>query len=184
MSDILTQADQGFQKALEHLRSEFSRLQIGRASAALVEHINVEAYGMSQPLKAVASVSIPDSRTIQIQCWDKGVMHDVEKAIQVSGIGLNPINDGIYIRLNIPQLTEERRKELVKVVYRYAEEAKIGIRNERQQAMNKLDGLKKDKTMPEDEFHGEVKKLQDTVDQFNKMIDEAAKKKEADVMTI
>ena len=102
MSDFITPAEQGFQKALDHLRSEFSRLQIGRANAALVEGINVEAYGSSQPLKALASVSVPDSRTLQIQCWDKSVMKDVEKAIQISGLGINPVNDGIYIRLNFP----------------------------------------------------------------------------------
>lgn len=184
MSDILVQAEKGFEKALEHLRSEFARLQIGRASAALVEGIHVEAYGSSQPLKALASVSVPDSRTLQIQCWDKAVMKDVEKAIQVSGLGINPVNDGIYIRLNFPQLTEERRKELAKVVHRYSEDAKIAVRTERQHAMGKFDGLKKSKEMAEDEYHGWVKRLQDKVDQCNKMIDEAARKKEVDVLTI
>lgn len=183
-SDLVSQAELSFQKALEHLRSQYASLQIGRANAALVEGIKVEAYGSFQPLKAIASIVIPDARTIQIQCWDRSLLHEAEKAIQVSGIGLNPVNDGILIRLNIPQLTEERRKDLVKIVHRYSEDARIAVRTERQQILNKLDAMKKAKEITEDELHGSGKKLQEKVDAINKQIDEMAKKKEQDLLSI
>lgn len=182
--DLLSQSEQAFQKALEHLRTQYASLQIGRASAALVEEIKVEAYGTVQPLKSVASIVIPDARTIQIQCWDKSLMHDVEKALQIANLGINPVNDGVFIRLNIPPLTEERRKDLVKVVHRYSEDARIAVRTERQQILNKLDSMKKSKEISEDDFHGSSKKLQEKVDAVNKQIDEVAKKKEQELMNI
>lgn len=184
ISEFLSQADQNFQKAAEHLSSEYGSLQTGRANAALVENVKVEAYGTLQPLKAVASVTISDARTIQIQCWDKSLMGATEKALQISDIGIHPVNDGVFIRLNIPQMTAERRKELVKVVNRYAEEARIAVRNERQQILNKFGEMEKNKTISENEFHGAVKKLQDKVDAVNRNIDGLAHKKEEELMKI
>jgi ribosome recycling factor len=137
-----------------------------------------------QPLKAVANIAVPDAKTVQIQCWDKSLMSAVEKAIQISDIGINPVNDGVYIRLNIPPLTEDRRKDLVKVVHRMAEEARIVVRTERQQANGKIGDLEKAKTISEDDARGFQKKLQDKVDQVNKTIDEVAKKKEVELLTI
>ena len=183
-SSFVSQVQQEFDKSLEHLRSELSRLQIGRANAALVEIIKVEAYGTPQPLKSVASVVISDARTIQIQCWDKSLMGEVEKAIQISDIGIHPVNDGVYIRLNIPPLTEDRRKELVKVVNKYAEEARIAVRASRQAVNNKFDAIKKNKEINEDEFHSAAKQVQEKVDAANKVIDEVAKKKEQELMTV
>jgi len=173
-----------FQKAVDHLRDEFSRLQVGRASAALVENINVDVYGSSQPLKAIANVSIPEARTIQIQPWDKGSLAPIEKAIVGIGTGLNPVNDGICVRINIPPLTEERRIDLTKTVKKLAEDAKIAIRNSRQDAHNQFKELQKSGDITEDDHKGSDKKLQTKVDDFNNMIDKVSTEKEKDVMTV
>ncbi|MFA7278244.1 MAG: ribosome recycling factor [Candidatus Gracilibacteria bacterium] len=171
-------------KAIEHLKDEFSKLQVGRATPALVEDVKVDAYGSLQPLKAVASVSVPDAKTIQIQPWDRGLLGAIEKGIQIANIGLTPNNDGVYIRINIPPLTEERRKDLVKVVSRYSEEAKITIRNTRQDTNNSFNAMKKNSEMTEDELHAGMKVVQDHVDRSNREIEEMSKKKEQDIMTV
>lgn len=182
--DILHGANELMIKAVSHLKDEFSRLQVGRASASLVEEVRVDAYGSLQPLKSVASVSVPDAKTIQIQPWDRGLLTAIDKGIQMANLGLTPNNDGVVIRINIPPLTEERRKELVKVVGRYSEEAKIGVRNVRQDVNNTLNAMKKASEITEDELHGAMKELQVHVDHANKEIDEMAKKKEQDIMTV
>lgn len=182
--NVIDTASSQMKKAVEHLKEEFSKLQIGRANVSLVEDVKVDAYGSLQPLKAVASVSVPDAKTIQIQAWDRGLLGAIEKGIQIANIGLMPNNDGVYIRINIPPLTEERRRDLVKVVGRYAEEAKIAIRNVRQDTNNTFNTMKKNSEMTEDElFHG-TKIIQDHVDACNKEIDEMSKKKEQDIMTV
>ncbi len=173
-----------FQKIKEHLSSEFSRLQVGRASSVLVEEIPVEAYGSTQPIKAISSVSIPDARTIQIQPWDKGLLSHIEKAIVGIGTGLNPKNDGICIRINIPPLTEERRKELTKLVSKMSEDAKISVRTSRQDVQKIFRTQKANSEITEDDFFVAEKDLQDAVDMVNKEIDEMAKKKETDIMTV
>ncbi|MDX9970862.1 MAG: ribosome recycling factor [Candidatus Gracilibacteria bacterium] len=173
-----------FKKIKEHLLSEFSRLQVGRASAVLVEDIPVEAYGSTQPVKALASVSIPDARTIQIQPWDKGLLSHIEKAIVGVGTGLNPKNDGICIRISIPPLTEERRKELTKVVGKMTEESKISVRSVRQDAQKVFKNQKANSEITEDDFFVAEKLLQDSVDAVNKDIEGLAEKKEADIMTV
>jgi len=171
-------------KALTHLKDEYSRLQIGRASAALVEGISVDAYGVKQPLKAMATIAIPDAKTIMIQPWDKGQLGDIEKAIQVSDIGLSPVNDGVSVRLNIPPLTEERRKDLTKVVHRLAEETRIAVRNSRQKMNDTIKSMEKSGDITEDDSRGKSKKLQDKVDVANKSIEDLAKSKENDIMTV
>lgn len=181
---LLDTADIQMKKAVEHLKDEFGKLQVGRANASLVEDVKVDAYGSLQPLKAVASVSIPEAKTIQIQPWDRALLGAIEKGIQIANIGLTPNNDGVYIRINIPPLTEERRKDLVKVVGRYTEEAKIGIRNVRQDTNNTFNTMKKDSEMTEDELHGGTKELQNRVDAYNQEIDSMSKKKEQDIMTV
>ncbi len=182
--DLLKQAQAEFDQAFAHLKDEFSRLQIGRASAALVEGIQVDAYGVKQPIKAMASISIPDAKTIQIQPWDRSQLGVIEKAIQNSDLNIMPVNDGIALRINMPQMTEERRKELSKVVHRLAEEARIAVRHPRQKAIEKAKELQKSAEITEDQLKGFEKQLQDRVDKVNQEIETSAKNKEQDVMTV
>lgn len=181
---LLQQFQQDFTKAMDHLRQEFGGLQIGRASAALVEGLQVEAYGTKQPLKAVANISVPDSKTVQIQPWDKSQLGAIEKAIQNSDLNLSPVNDGIVVRLSIPPLTEERRRDLTKVVSRLAEEARIVVRSARQKGHDRARELEKSSEITEDQLHGFEKKLQEKVDDANRQIEEIAKSKEADIMRV
>lgn len=173
-----------FEKAFAHMKEEFAKLQIGRASAALVEGINVESYGSTQPLRSVASVSIPDAKTINIQPWDRSQLHVIEDAIRKADIGINPNNNGVMVILNVPPLTEERRAMLAKTVGKLAEEAKIAIRNARQTVHSKFKRMREDKEMTEDEQHLGEKILQEKVDEYNKMVEEAAKQKEKDILTV
>lgn len=184
VEQILKNLDEGLKKAIEHLHDEYASLQIGRASAALVERVMVDSYGTSQPLKAVASITVPDAKTIQIQPWDRSMLAAIEKGIQLAEIGLNPQNDGVVVRLNVPPLTEERRRELTKVVGKMAEEAKIGVRNVRHEAMEQLKKAQKANEITEDQQkHGE-KETQQKIDRANEEIEKAAKAKEADVMKV
>ncbi|MBU1992209.1 MAG: ribosome recycling factor [Patescibacteria group bacterium] len=180
----IQKAKTDFQKAIEHLRSGYSKLQIGRASTSIVESVQVEAYGATQPLKTMANISVPDPRTISIQPWDKSILSAIEKAVRASDLGLAPINDGAVVRINIPPLTEERRRDLSKVVFQMAEDARISVRNARQIAHSKFKELKESSEITEDDMHGSEKRLQVGVDEANKKIDELAKKKEGDIMTI
>lgn len=180
----LQQLQNDLDKTLAHLRDEFSRLQIGRASVALVEQLEVEAYGVRQPLKTLATISVPDARTVQIQPWDRGNLGPIEKAIQRSDINISPVNDGVVVRLSIPSLTEERRRELTKVVHKLAEDARIAVRNARQKFHDTIREQEKAGGITEDDAKGLAKKLQDKVDSANQQIEEASKKKESDVMTV
>lgn len=183
-SSVLQQAEADFQKALEHVKTEYSRLQIGRANASLVENIMVDAYGVKQPMKAVGHVSVPDAKTLQIQPWDKSLLQPIEKAIQVSGLNLTPNNDGIVIRINIPPLTEERRRDLTKLVHKLAEDERITVRHVRQQYMDTFKTMEKNKEITEDETKSLEKRLQEKVDIINKEIETAAKAKEKDILTV
>lgn len=166
-------------KALDHLHNEFSKLQTGRANPALVEHISVEAYGQRMEIKAVASVSVQDSRSMTIQPWDKSVLGAVEKAILTANIGVNPVNDGVTIRLNFPAMTEERRVQITKIVHQLMEAAKIAVRQDRQKANDAIKAIAE-----EDEKERLGKELQRIVDEANKKIEESAEKKEKEIMTI
>lgn len=179
MHPILTQFQAGTKKAIDHLHLEFSKLQTGRANATLVEHISVEAYGQRMELKAVASISVQDARSIVLQPWDKSVLSAVEKAIQIANIGVNPVNDGIVVRLNFPPMTEERRKQITKVVHQLAEAAKISVRQERQKANDAAKEI-----ADENEKERLQKELQKHVDDANKLIEDSVKKKEQEVMTV
>ncbi|MFH1012849.1 MAG: ribosome recycling factor [Candidatus Peregrinibacteria bacterium] len=181
---ILNTAVERFSDAVTHLRGEYAKLQTGRASTALVENLMVDSYGSKMPLKGLASISIPEPTQIAIQPWNRDQITQIEKAIRESNLGLNPRNDGVVIRLMLPPLIEERRKELVKVVHKDAEEAKISIRNARHEAMAELKAMEKEKQISEDELATREKRLQEKVDEFNRQIDEIAKKKESDVMTV
>lgn len=181
---ILNQAQTEFDQALTHMKEEFSYLQIGRASATLVEGIQVEAYGVKQPIKAMASISIPDAKTIQIQPWDRSQLVFIEKAIQASDLHINPVNDGLSLRIVMPQMTEERRKDLSKVVNRLSEEARIAVRHPRQKAIEKAKELQKNGDITEDQLKGFEKQLQEKVDKVNREIEVSSKSKEQDIMTV
>ena len=176
--------DAEFLAPVQHLKTELSKLQIGRASPALVEDLMVEAYGGMQPLKGLASVSIPEATTIVISPWDKSMLNPIVKAIHNSPLGINPSNDGIVVRLNLPPLTEERRRDLAKVVDQYKEEAKISVRNIRQDLMKKVKGQEDNKEISEDDRLGAEKKIQAAVDKVNQEIDEISTKKAHDIMSI
>lgn len=180
----ISKAVEEFHKAIEHLKQEFAHLQIGRASSGLVENIGVDVYGVSQPIKNIANISIPDPRTIQIQPWDKSNLVPIEKAIVGIGTGLNPMNDGNFIRIPIPPLTEERRKEICKQVGKLSEDARIAVRGSRQDAHNHFKKLKADSEITEDDWHTADKDLQKKVDETNDKIAEMARVKEQDIMTI
>jgi len=185
MSDqAISEAKQKMQDALDYLHEEYGKLQTGRASAALVEGLEVEVFGSTMPIKGVASISIPESNQIAIQPWNRDHLPNVEKAIAEANLGLNPSNDGNVIRLIIPPLTEDRRKDLVKLVHKYAEDSRVSIRNARHEAMKKMEGLEKEKEISEDELKGKEKSLQTDVDEFNSKVEEAAKHKEKDIMTV
>lgn len=182
--DVLRKAQESFDKSLQHLKDEYLGLQTGRASASLVENLKVESYGVTQPLKAVASISVPDARTISIQPWDRGLLGAIEKMILNSDLNLNPTNNGTSVILNIPALTEERRRDLVKVVGRLAEEARIAVRNARQEAMTTLKRLEHEGEITEDDQNRAEKQLQEKVDAANTHIASTAKSKEEHVMTV
>jgi len=173
-----------FEKALEYFKEELNQLRTGRASSALVENLTVDYYGAKSPLKQVASISIPESRTIVISPWDKGSLVNIEAAIRESQLNLNPANDGQVIRINIPALNEERRKELVKVLNQKTEEAKVSVRRIREEIWNEIQQLEKDGKMGEDEKFIGKDKLQEVIDAYNKMIEEIREKKEKDIMTV
>ncbi len=173
-----------FQKAIDHLKQELAGLRTGRASAALVENISIDSYGAKMPLAHVASISTPDPKTIAIQPWDKANIGPIEKAIQASNIGLNPVNDGMLIRLSIPSMTEERRKEMVKVLGQITEQARIAVRNVREEIIKELKKQQEDNELTEDGLETSKKQLQEAVDKLNDQIKEIAAAKEKEIMTI
>ena len=172
------------QKSIDSLEKDFSRLRTGRASTTLVDNIRVEYYGTPTPLNQVASVSIPDSRTISISPWDRNAFSNIEKAIMKSDLGLTPINDGRAIRINIPPLTEERRKDLVKMAKKYTEEAKVAIRNVRRDVNEALKKMQTAKEISEDDLHKAQDEVQKATDSFVKKADAALAEKEKEIMEI
>jgi ribosome recycling factor len=171
-------------KAVAALKEEFAGLRTGRASAALLDQIHVDAYGSSMPLTQVASVSVPDARSLSVSVWDRGVVVSVEKAIRSSPIGLNPVVEGQNLRIPIPPLTEDRRREIAKLAGKYAEQQRIAVRNVRHHAMDDLKKAEKDGAVSEDEhrkMHAEVQKF---TDEAIKRIDETLKTKEQEIMQV
>ena len=171
-------------KALDHLQEEFGAVRAGRANPRVLDRITVEYYGSETPLNGVATISSPDARTLVIQPWDTKLLKDIQKAIQVSDLGINPQNDGRVIRLVFPQLTEERRKELVKQVKKYGEDAKVAMRNIRRDGMDYVKKLKKNSEITEDDQKKAEKDLQDLLDMFIKRVDDALAAKEKELMAI
>ena len=171
-------------RALDHLNDEFGAVRAGRANPRVLDRITVEYYGSETPLNGVATISTPDARTLVISPWDTKLLKDIQKAIQVSELGINPQNDGRVIRLVFPQLTEERRKELVKQVKKYAEEAKVAMRNIRRDGMDYVKKLKKNSEITEDDQKKAEKDLQDLLDKMIKKADAALAAKEKELMAI
>ena len=171
-------------KAVAALKDEFGSLRTGRASAGLLDQVHVDAYGSSMPLNQVGAVSVPDARMLMVNVWDRGLVVSVEKAIRNAGLGLNPMVDGQNLRVPIPPLTEERRKDLVKVAGKYAEQQRIAVRNIRRDANDDLKKAEKDGAINQDEhkrLEGEVQKI---TDEAIKRIDEALKTKEQEIMHV
>ena len=172
------------EKTLEVLADNFDAVRAGRANAKVLDRITVEYYGSETPLNGVATISSPDARTLVIQPWDTKLLKDIQKAIQVSDLGINPQNDGRVIRLVFPQLTEERRKELTKQVKKYAEDAKVAMRNVRRDGMDYVKKLKKNNEITEDDQKKAEKDLQDMLDKFIKKVDDVTAAKEKELMAI
>lgn len=181
---MLEKLQQDLNKATQHLEMELSRLQLGRANPSIVESVFVEAYGGTQPLKNLASVTNMDAQTLSIQPWDKSLIHDIEKGISDAKLGLNPTNNGESLLIVFPPLTEERRREMVKIAHRLAEEAKISIRNVRAEYKKKIDTAKSQKTISEDIAKNYESDLQKDVDQSIVGIEEIIKAKETDIMKV
>ena len=172
------------EKALDHLDDEFGAVRAGRANPKVLDRITVEYYGSETPLNGVATISSPDARTLVISPWDTKLLKDIQKAIQVSDLGINPQNDGRVIRLTFPMLTEDRRKELVKQIKKYAEDAKVAMRNIRRDGMDYVKKLKKNSEITEDDQKKAEKDLQDLLDKHIKKVDEATAIKEKELMAI
>ncbi len=182
--ELKRRTNERMNSTIDVLKKEFSTVRTGRASLALLDGMTVDYYGTLTPLEQLASLSIPDSRQIAIQPWEQRIIADIERAILKSDLGLTPINDGKTIRISIPMLTEERRKQLVKLVKKRAEDAKIAIRNIRRDANEELKKLEKEKHLSEDDAKKEHNEIQKITDSFIKKIDEVLANKEKEIMEV
>jgi ribosome recycling factor len=184
IDDLMEELRGRMSKSVDALHEELLGIRTGRASPALVERLHVEYYGTLTPLNQMASVAVPEPRLLVIRPWDPSALNDIERAIQKSDLGLTPMNDGKLIRLNIPRLTEERRRELVKLVARRVEDGRVAIRNLRRDALKDMQEFEKEKMISEDEFFRAKDEVQELTDQFIARIDEIGKRKEEEVMEI
>lgn len=180
----LAEVESHMQKAVESTQRSFNTIRTGRANAAILDRVTVEYYGTPTPLKSLAGISTPDSSTITIQPYDRSTLNLIEKAISLSDIGLTPSNDGAVIRLNIPPLTNERRKELVKTAAKYAEEGKVSVRNIRRDAIDAIRKQEKTGDVSEDEARDTQDSIQKLTDKYVSKVDELLKEKEEDIMTL
>ena len=183
-SDLRKDVARRMESAVDVLKKEFGGLRTGRASSSLLDPVMVEAYGQTVPLSQCGNVSVPEPRMLTVSVWDKGQVKAVEKAIRDAGLGLNPMADGMTVRVPIPPLNEERRKELQKVAGKYSEQARISVRNVRRDGMDSLKKLAKDGAVSEDEVKKHEKDLQTLTDDTIKKIDEALAHKEKDIMQV
>ena len=181
---ILTEVQNRMEKSLENTKEKFSHVRAGRASVSMLDGVTVEAYGSPTPLNQVGTVSAPEARLLTIDPWDKSLIPAIEKSILQANLGFNPSNDGKVIRLAVPELTEDRRKEYVKLVKKEAEEGKIAIRNVRKDINNKLRKLEKDSEITEDELKSSEEKVQKMTDKFVAAVDEALAKKEKELLKV
>lgn len=170
--------------SVDALKREFSGLRTGRASSHLLDPVQVSVYGSKMPLNQVATVSVPEPRTISVQVWDRSNVHAVEKAIREANLGINPIIDGAIIRLPVPMLTQERRQELVKLAHKYAEQSRVAVRNVRRDGMELLKKLEKDHVMSQDDHHKNSAKVQELTDKIIKEIDATLASKEVEIQKV
>jgi ribosome recycling factor len=184
IEDLLSDAKRRMDTSIEHTRSEFNSVRTGRASAALLDRITIDYYGTPTPLKNLATINAPEPRLLTITPFDKSIMKDIERAIQESDLGLTPSNDGQIIRLPIPQLTEERRKDLVKLVRQMAEEGRVAVRNVRRDAIKHLEELVRNGDTGDDEERAAETRVQKVTDEHVARIDDLLKRKEADIMEV
>lgn len=184
VSQILKEAEEGMIKAIEHAMIELGKLRTGRASTSMLDSVQVDYYGTPTPLSQVAGVATPDATVITVQPWEKGMLEPIERAINAANLGLTPNNDGTMIRLPIPPLTEERRREIAKLAKAIAEESKVGVRNARREAMDSLRKAERDEHLSEDlRRDGEID-VQSLTDRFISRIEEIYAAKEKDIMTV
>jgi len=181
MSSEYLEYESKMQKSIQFLGSQFASVRAGRANAAVLDQLSISYYGTPTPIQQVASISTPDPRTLAIQPWDAGVLGEIEKAIQASDLGINPQNDGKIIRLAFPQLTEERRQDLVKQVKKYGEDCKVAIRNVRRDAMEFYKKQEKASEITEDDLKNTERDLQKLTDNFTKEVDSLTAKKEKEL---
>ena len=184
MNELIKNTEEKMNKSIDALEREYKSIRAGRANAAVLDRVNVDYYGVPTPVQQMAAISVPEPRTLLITPWDKTTLKDIEKAILTSEIGINPQNDGTCIRLNFPPLTEERRKDIVKDIRKKGEDAKVAVRNQRRDALDKLKALKKNNAITEDDEANGEKKIQNLTDKFCKEIDELAGIKEKEIMEI
>jgi len=181
---VLSEVSVKMDRAVEAFKRDLTQLRTGRATPALVENIEVAYYGSMTPLKQIASISAPDARAIMIQPWDAGAMREIEKSLQTSDMGFNPSNDGATITVPIPQLTQERRQEMVKLLKSKIEDGKVSVRNVRRDGLESLRKLEKDKSISQDDGRRAQDQLQKTTDGHTKLIDETGSAKEAEILQV
>ena len=182
--EIIDEKKMVFDETIEHFKGEADKIRTGRATPALVDYLMVDYYGVKTPMRQVASINVPEPRSLMIQPWDRGALVAIESAIRDANLGLNPMNDGVVVRITIPTLTEERRKDFVKSLNHKAEEARIAVRNIREDALREIQNLEKEGSISEDDKFRAKDILQEVVEEYNKKIEELRKKKEVDVLTV
>jgi ribosome recycling factor len=183
-ADLFEDAERRMQKAVETLKQDINAIRAGRASAALVERITVEYYGTPTPINQVASITVPEARLLVIQPWERKLLVDIEKAIQRSDLGINPTNDGQVIRLAIPPMSEERRRDLVKTLHKKLDEHKVAVRNVRRDVQDKLRDREKKKEVSEDELKRSIERLQKLTDRYIEEMDKVGKAKEMEILEV
>ena len=183
-NELKTDMQERVQKTIESLKKDFSGLRTGRASTALLDSIMVDAYGSSVPINQVANVSVPEARMLSVNVWDKNLLKHVEKAIRESSLGLNPMNDGVGLRIPLPPLSEERRIELTKIAGRYTEEAKVAVRNIRRDVLDKIKKMKNDNEISEDDQKRYEEEVQKITDGSTKEMDELLKAKDVEIKQV
>jgi ribosome recycling factor len=184
IEDVLQEAEQKMGKTIEALRRDLMGVRTGRASPSLIERVTVEAYGTEVPLFQMAGISAPEARLLVVSPYDRSTLGAIEKALRRSDLGLNPVNDGSVIRIAIPPLTEERRREMARLVHRYGEEARIALRNIRRDAIKDLHDLEEEKLISEDETKRGQDRVQDLTDRHTRQVDEIGKAKEQEVLAV
>jgi len=184
INDITSDTEDGMKKAVDSFKRDLQKIRTGRANAAMLDGIKVDYYGTATPVNQVSTVQVVDARLITVKPWEKSMLQVIDKAIRASDLGINPVSDSELVRLPIPPLTQERRKELAKVVGKQTEEARVAVRSARRDAMDMVKDAEKDKQITEDERKNGEKKIQDLTDKFIAMIDDIAKAKEKEIMEL